>query len=475
MVPAALLATHSAPLPGLRTAIQLVLLVYAGSRLCGVIASTEVKPVTGFFWLFTYVALGVAPLAQITTNVYQRVQDFDQLIPATLLILFGCIAFDVGHRLPVPARQADRPATSREPRTVTHRRLVVLSVLGIVASLYYISKTGGPSDFFASREHLSQQLELATHQSDPSNPLLLLLQAAGQVPILIAFLCWTVRLSSGRPRQLADWCWWLSLGLLNVVVNNPVSNSRFWFLTVFVSILLVRPRLTARTFRAILVLGAVAAVLVFPYADYFRYGPEQRHFTYARSSLVETFAGKDYDQMTMTANGIWWIHARGGHTYGRQLLGAALFWFPRSMWSGKPLDTGVTIGTDMQLPSEEINLSSPLWLEAWVDFGWIGTFVALLALGVFARRADAAFDARRRRPGTALTAVGLVVPLIAGYELILLRGPLLQAMAYLTAMLAVTWFVTARPRPAAVEARERLQIPGGTMAAVAGIGRRPAR
>jgi len=201
--------------------------------------------------------------------------------------------------------------------------------------------------------------------------------------------------------------------------------------------------LTGRRVRLLLVGGTLAAILIFPFSDYFRYEDTGRR-TIASSSIVETLSLKDYDQISMIANGIWWIDARGGHTMGRQVLGDVMFWYPRSSWPEKPVDTGVAIGRAMQL--SQTNLSSPLWIESWVDFGVVGTAFALSAWGYFARRVDRAFiQWLRFAPKGAIGAASIGAPVVAGYEFILLRGPLLQSMGRIAVFVVVVLTLTRKP------------------------------
>lgn len=441
-LPVVLLSSSDQPLPPTLTLVQLLLLLYAGTRLSLIIASRQLAPVTAMFWLFTYVAMGVAPLAQLATGIYPNVlQDYETLLPATTLILIGCVSFDVGHRIADSQGSRSGFLSTLRERTVDESRLVLLSAFSVAACGYYILSIGSPLDFFVTREHFGERISLATGAAEGSRAGSALFQAIGQVPVLVAFLCWTVRASPLRSASTTERFWWLLLASLNVVVNNPISNARFWFLTVVIAILFIRPSVAAKHFRAVLIVGVVAAVVAFPSSDVYRYDEANRP-TSSSNSVVQTLASKDYDQTLMTANGIWWIDSRGDHTFGRQLVGDLLFWVPRSLWSTKPTDTGVEIGRAMQL--RYTNLSSPLWIEAWVDFGWIGAVLALLALGALAVRVDTAYIAEHRRPGRSLSYLGLLLPLVAGFQLIVLRGPLLQAVGPLAAIVVVTWLVTAR-------------------------------
>lgn len=127
----------------------------------------------------------------------------------------------------------------------------------------------------------------------------------------------------------------------------------------------------------------------------------------------------------MFANTITYVQSKRGHTYGRQLAGSVLFAVPRSLWPGKPMDTGVVIGQWMG--AANTNLSSPVWAELWIDFGPVGMTAGFVALGYAAARVDYRYARRAVRRAPPGSLIALTVPLVAGYSFILLRGPLLQA------------------------------------------------
>lgn len=91
--------------------LQLALAMYSGIRLSAMILTSRRKLLAGSFWLFVYMAMGVAPLAQAVlgrtpTPVVGARTD---LTEAVALVLIGCVAFDIGSLL---ARQ--RPERKRD-------------------------------------------------------------------------------------------------------------------------------------------------------------------------------------------------------------------------------------------------------------------------------------------------------------------------------------------------------------------------
>ncbi|MFJ7493386.1 hypothetical protein ACIQZB_19480 [Streptomyces sp. NPDC097727] len=414
--------------------LQLVLTCYAGARLATMILSTRRRLLQGVFWMFVYIAMGVAPFAQavIGQTPTPMVGPRSDLMTAIALILVGCAAFDLGALL-ASRRPLRRRVTARSgsgPATAHRMRLRLLVVLAFAASGYYILKLGGPAIFFTSRQEISASVAVSGVASSQSNVGSAFLKGFGTVPALLGLLFCTRRLVTSRrarrsPSTVLVWC---ALLILNLVVNNPISNARYWFLTVLVSLLFTAFPSSAAMYRSVLAMGVVGALVLFPYADRFRYD-SAGYRPVDSSSVFEPLATKDYDQTVMFANTITWVETRG-HTYGRQLAGSALFFVPRSVWSGKPEDTGVRVGQWMGM--NMTNLSAPLWTELWVDFGAPGMVGGLALIGYGAARTDRRYARAVSRDGPGPGSVlAIAAPLIAGYTFILLRGPLLQSVGKL--------------------------------------------
>jgi hypothetical protein len=205
--------------------------------------------------------------------------------------------------------------------------------------------------------------------------------------------------------------------------------------------------------------------VLFPFADRFRYiNGSSSSSDLAGRSIVETLAVKDYDQMSMVVNTVTFVREGAGHTLGRQAAGALLFWVPRSSWETKPIDTGTEVA--LYIGTVNTNLSEPLWAELWIDFGIVGMVLGFLLLGYLLRRGDRWYAGAVDR-GRRVTTVGMIaIPVIAGYEAILLRGSLLQAMGRLGVMVLCfvvlsAWTrrrgVPAEPDPASTAARRAPQ------------------
>ncbi|WP_236570334.1 hypothetical protein [Streptomyces mexicanus] len=407
--------------------MQLALAVYAGVRLSAMILTSRRKLLAGSFWLFVYMAMGVAPLAQdvLGRTPTPVVGARTDLTEAVSLVLIGCVAFDIGCLLARQRTDRERPQRLR-PALVHRRRLYLLTLLAFAGSAFLVLKLGGPAVFFSSRQEIISSVEEAGLSQADSQAGQAIVRGFGTVPALIAWLVYTRWLVTSRRarRSVVIIAVWLALAGVNAVVNNPISNPRFWFLTVLFSMLFTVFPVSAALYRIALSLGVVVALIVFPFADRFRYDAAD-YRPLQTTSPLEPLAAKDYDQVGMFANTITYVQSGQGHTYGRQLAGAVLFAVPRSVWPGKPMDTGVAVGQWMG--AVNTNLSSPVWAELWIDFGPVGMTAGFGGLGYAAARVDRRYARRAVRRAPPGSLIALVVPLVAGYSFILLRGPLLQA------------------------------------------------
>ncbi|MFB4194282.1 hypothetical protein [Streptomyces carpaticus] len=421
------LAVAAQPGEGVRDTafwLQLVVAGYAGVRLCTMVLSGRRRLVQGAFWLFCYLAMGIAPLAQsvLGRDPTPVLGPRSDTLLATALVLAGMVAFDVGALL---ARHRPSVRSRRAPAATVHRRrLFVLIALAYLASGLLIVRLGGPAVFFTSRQEVGEALtEATTSDGEAGNALL---RGFGTVPALLALLLltrWLVTSRRARRRPSLLLCW-AGLAGVNVVVNNPVSNPRYWFLTVLFALLFTLFPRSSVMYRAALALGLVVALLIFPFTDRFRYDEEGRR-PVETGSLMEPLVIKDYDQVGMFANTVTYAGDGNGHTFGRQVVGAALFFVPRSVWESKPEDTGFLVGGWMGTSSA--NLSSPLWAELWLDFGPLGMAAGFVGVGYLAARTDRRYVERTLDDPSPGNVLAVVAPVLAGYSFILLRGSLLQA------------------------------------------------
>jgi hypothetical protein len=407
-------------------ALQCVVVAHTGGALARVLTATTVRFVAFGFWVFAYIWLGLAPLAMLATDTYPwsyRTGEATAL-GAVALVELGLLAYSTGTML--AGRAGRTPAAGAPPgfveRLLSRRlapwRLLVLGGLVLALTVLVIaSRPERLTAYFTSRQAISEAGATARAEDaflrsllswSLSVPAFWALLGLLRVPLLRSGDRWL----RGARRLLLP-----ALVVLNVVVNNPISKPRFWAGVVVLTLLFTVPGLCRpRVFRAAAATLIGALLLVFPYSDYFRYS-NREDITVV--SLTEQFTGNgDYDAFQQMQTGI--DYAREHGFSPENVLGPPLFMVPRSVWPGKPDDTGIALAR--YAGYNFVNLSAPLWIESYLWAGPPAVAVVFCLLGAAGRRVDDVRHRLRDRPGTLAV---LLVPAFAIYQMVFLRGSLL--------------------------------------------------
>ncbi|MDL5159134.1 hypothetical protein [Actinomycetospora termitidis] len=441
------------PTLGVPALLFAVAVVYSAVRLLGLMWQARPQWLTIGFWIFTYCWIAVAGLTQALadSNPLGVTLTRDEQLLQALVLLVGMVCFDVGSRV----RPTSGPGTGLPRRFFAPRRVLLLGWGSVAASPLFVLILGGPSALLSSREavtdSLSDQGLLASATGDAVGGSL---ATVANVLPYIALLTLGKLLVDDRVlrRAVSNQVLFALLLGMNLLINNPISNSRFWAFTVILGVLYLWRRTARPLMLAAFVTGfAMASLVVFPYLDAWRVSESTArqynvHYNDFSNPVDYVLAKTDYGSVTDVGIALRVTDAQG-FSFGEQLLGDVLFWFPRAIWTDKPENTTVLIAH--QIGFKFTNLDSPLWAEGWIDFGWVGVIAFLGAAGVVARRLD---DSLIRARLLALSGslsgrtplAAVLVPAIAGYEFILLRGSLLQAMSRIVVMVGLLWLLSRR-------------------------------
>lgn len=414
--------------------LALLSTILAGARFAWVVSSASRRLYEMATWLFCYLFFGLAPLAQLRTGT-------DPSTTPALIHEYDTTALSIGIAFQLCLIVGSFFARKSDPRpddlglqvgTVRriHRGRLIFATLALLAvSVFYASRIGFAS-VLASRNDRS--VAAATAFGD--DVVTTVLAALVSLGLLIAVVG---LLQDRRERQLRSQRggWFLllcSAGMLLFLVN-PFGSPRFVLVTVYLGVLAAvgifgRPG----RFRWVSLVALSAMVFVFPILDSFRRSTDS--ISEGVDPITSLLRG-DYDSYAQTVNTVMYVD-QNGITWGNQLLGVLLFWVPRSLWPGKPYDTGIFLADFRGYGFN--NLSAPLPAELYINFGWTGVIVGSILLGMLLRRLDASSERRLRAIGLP-TILGCALPF---YMVLLLRGSLLQAASNLVVMLVVWWFIT---------------------------------
>jgi hypothetical protein len=410
--------------------LQIAITVWAGLRLSKLWSRGEPRPFAVVFWLYVYVWLGLASMLQV---IHQEAPYLIAISPSAyeqgqVIILLGLALLEIGHLF--PARKEIQMLTNRQ--IVGSRVTVLVAFVLITAPLWY-HLLGGFHVLFSSRQELAATVLGRAVSTQKSNLATGGIEVAfATVPTFVALYLVIVT------RQYKLWhnsrLVLILLVIVALVLDNPISLPRFWTGTILTALVFAIPLVQRRAAAMRIVIAGMIfiCIVLFPYAAYFRLSSGFK----PPPGVVRTLTTKpDYDSFEMIYTGIQYTRDVG-FRYGNQALADIFFFVPRALWSSKAPDTGALLGVYYNLPNT--NLSAPLWIEAYIDFGYFGVIAIFFVYGLIMRRADDRF-VKGDSPFAQFA-----IPLLAGYSCILLRGSLLAAMARLAVMLGIIWLVSKR-------------------------------
>ena len=181
-----------------------------------------------------------------------------------------------------------------------------------------------------------------------------------------------------------------------------------------------------------MLLLVIGMVLVFPAIALFTHNHQQIgaaiSMTEIFNQIADHYFSINYDSWAniYTAVEIVQVHSL---QWGHQLLGSILFFVPSSVWSGKPLATGIFLGNYLiaNYSMWFTNLSAPLVAEGYLDFGAAGVLAYAAASAFFVTRLNALAQRGASSPLYPMAIYGAV------FLMLILRGSLMIALAYITA------------------------------------------
>ena len=442
VIPLLVASAASRPQADVNWPLILLITGLAGTRV-GVLLGQGVARLYLFtFYLYVYVFLGLAPLVQLAAG------QFPGLTPgvhrgdvgeAIVIVLLGLFAFEATY-LVSQRRQAHREhELTLAPTEVSHGPerpgkiyAVLLSSLAIAIAFITVV---GPGSFLLTRGELFTSIDASVASTSGAS----LVRGLAIGSLLVAYVTGVTYLrtskSSSRPGLVL---FVAAAGLLSLFMTNIFNSPRY--IAIVVLIALVSPfgvYAGAKRVRLVFAMALVGLIFVFPILGSLR---NSRSLASINTELAEVFAAGDYDSFAQIVNTVSYVEAQG-HTGGRQLLGAMLVWVPRTLWPDKPVGTSSTVATFMNY--EFTNLSSPLWAEFYIDFGFLGILAGFCAIAGLGARLDSSII-RALDTSNSLPISAAIVPF---YCIIILRGSLLSTIPVLLVVLAALLVVSSSSRP----------------------------
>lgn len=413
-------------------AISLAVLVYSAAMLSYPVAANKERILDMTFWLFAYVFLGLVPLVQLAERSFPWPDVYSDrtLVTAQLMTLAGLLAYHAGTLLGKPSKASPPSSGSLNDdfaKPGGARQFLIVSGIAILVSGALLVQSGSISSLFLPRNALESVYETKSQN--------LIADQLVKVPIFVCLIVGLTMWKRRAFRSVLPKLTTLLLLVLCLIVSNPISNARYWFGSVMLTLcLLFVP------WKRIGRFGWTAGylllfIVIFPYTDLFRNNLEGDIQT---AGISDIFVQKgDYDAFQMMLNAVDYVEMNGT-THGKQMLGSLLFWVPRSLWEAKPLSSGQLLGESSGY--FYTNLSCPLWAEGYINGGFVGVVLLFGLYGFVSRRLQSKYEESRRL--SAMSIYRIVVPFLSAYQVFLLRGDLMNALAYMSSFLLFAYLFT---------------------------------
>jgi oligosaccharide repeat unit polymerase len=401
-------------------ALLFINMIYSGVRLAIVAIRGRGRILQLFFWTFMWVFLGLAPLAQYVANDWPWPGGVSNALlwRAGSLVIASMVFYDIGLLI---ARKQDTSPLAAPKRVLNINRLKVGAVIAVIACVSQIVRIG-PTTI------LSDRAARAASSGDTSSGAI---EAALLVSVIFVIAYTFVRVKRAKALN-GYWVTTFVLVGLTLFVSNPLSSSRYRFASVAGALFLALVWPATRRQMAALTAGLLLGLaFLFPLLNNLR----KDNVVTAGDGILQYLRQGDYDAFQSIVNTISFVDERGT-TFGNQALGALLFFVPRSVWPTKALDSGVVVAESRGYGFT--NLSSPLQAEGYINGGVLGVIMVFVLLGL----ATSAMERRANSAQHLLSFTGLFVPIIAAYQVIMLRGSLLQSMAGFAIIVLVLWLIT---------------------------------
>lgn len=411
----------------------MLIAIFAALRLSIIVGARSRRLFEMVFWLYVYVFLGIAPIIQMrigadtdTTPGVNHNLDWQ----TSGVVLAGCAAFLLGIVMVRGGKEDDQEVAID---SVNHPRTNLLTLITLAFFAYFASRIGFGT-LFSSRSQFELMKSLAWSDTTTAA----LISGVTSMGLLVSTIAQLQRRRQagleGKPKPLL-------MPLISVIALvicvNPISSARYVFGTVFLALIgAFGAYATVKRFRALTVAAVFGMVYLFPIADMFRRSLDPSASGKSQNPLQSMLSG-DFDSFSQITNTLDYVTANG-ISWGNQMLGVLFFWVPRNIWPGKPVDTGTLVAQWKMYGFS--NLSSPLWVEFFINGGWALVLVGMFAFGALIGRMD-----RTNERVLAITGwPGVTACILPFYMLIVLRGSLLQSMASLAVIVVASAFVRTR-------------------------------
>lgn len=392
------------------------------------------------FWIFMYFFMFFAPLMQYAYNMFPlkfvEIPSENEIFTANLAILVFCILWFVGKTLfykKLPNNLQKSKLTSFLVDEYEHSHtynigFMFIFFVCIILTLYFLFRNGF-SGIIVQRENSGVAKFYGGNN-----------QAVSSVAFSLtvgAFAFAIMAFASAAGKKCGSYTATTSLLVMLLICYFPTTIPRFTVATIYFGILIVLFRSMRRgnLFFWTFILGLF---VIFPFLNSFRYTTDvsfSEFFNTFSDNFFQSYTEGHYDAYLSLINTFRFVRQKG-ITFGRQLLGAVLFFLPRTIWKNKPTGSGAYV-IDTLAPGSFSNVSCTFIGECYINFGIIGIASIPLILGYYFTKLDYLYHDKKDVNSEGVAPYVFFILLF----FFILRGDLMSSFSYSVGFLFTGYIV----------------------------------
>lgn len=336
------------------------------------------------------------------SNLLLNWEGLEVFVVPLLVVLVAWVFYVVGYSLPLSKGLFE--ACYLPSVTAWNQRRLAISLIGlsVLSLLFLLAFMFAAGVSIASLEGLSAKRfsEDAGSSADRINSSKYYLYRGAALSKFVVYfgLAWMIC----RRDRLASWTGLLFvLSLFQTVFLSFVINNRAGIVLVVVDCLVIAYYLRGVISPRVVVLGVLAVGALLIPALISRGQSE----TTTVAAFEKTFAGRDMLDIAKTCHIINAVPAKMDYRYGEMLYGWMAAPIPRSVWPDKPMwaERGAFINQNVFGDKWGISGVPPgLLAELYWNFGLLGTWLGMLALGRLLRQLFVSFRPSATNPTSVL-------------------------------------------------------------------------
>lgn len=386
-------------------------------------------------WIFVLFFFVLAPVIQIALgyNPWGVTLTTNEIVTSGVFVLMWIISYMVGNSF--GDRIYLRIDVERDEgyydENVSTDYVAIITVLSIICAVIIISQTGLSNMFARNTSGLS-------YESTNSKMWSLIISRCTRATIVYAVSFTLVEYLRKGEHLFAL----ILNSIILLITCFPTSLARNTAGSIYIGIIILLFSRNINSFRKsgkFVYIFLLGFMIVFPAINVFRRTDfldvnMLETLQNVLDNITENYLSADYDAFSVIGDTVRYVKANGIE-WGYQLLGAAFFFVPRSIWKSKPYGSGQTIFEWMG--ASFTNISCPLLAEGYINFGIIGIIIFGFAAGIIARCVDRKYWENIDRKGVLPDYLTLLYPFLIIMYFFMLRGDLMTTWAYTAAYIVV--------------------------------------